>query len=521
MKLPHAPQSLWISNHPQNALPPLAGDVIVDVAIIGAGITGLTAALHLRRAGKSVAVLDAHAVAEGVTGHTTGHLTEALDTRYVKLLHEFGVEGARLAAASTRAAISDIEQIARLIELPCAFRRVPGFLYTEAKDTGELEAELEAATRAEVHVALTSQVPLSFARAGLRFENQAEVHARDYVLGLSRYLVHKGVRIFEQTRCLQVQEGRRHRVVTDRGVVHATYVFYATHTPLNRFALQSRLTRYQSYVVAFAAHAPAPEALFWDTATPYHYIRTQLVGDSTLLIVGGEDHKTGQDLDTTDRYEKLARYAQSRFDVESIHFMWSSQVVSTPDGLPYIGEAPHAMATYVATGFAGNGLTFGTLAGRIVSDAILGRDNAYAALYSPSRVRALSEVKDFVVENVDVPLHMLSARWKHATAPGLAAVKPGEGNIVRHRGELLGVYRDAAGKAHAVGPRCPHMGCIVKFNKAETTWDCPCHGSRFGVTGEVLTGPATTALPSRDLDEGTTRVPAEPTPKGPHAARGA
>jgi glycine/D-amino acid oxidase-like deaminating enzyme/nitrite reductase/ring-hydroxylating ferredoxin subunit len=515
MKLPHAPQSLWVSNHPSNALPQLAGDTIVDVAIIGAGITGLTAALHLRRAGKSVLVVDSHTVAEGVTGYTTGHLTEALDTRYTKLMHEFGTEGARLAAESTRAAIVDIEQIARLTDIPCGFLRVPGYLYTEGHDTAELEAELEAATRCGVRVALTNDVPFPFARTALRFEDQAEVHARDYVLGLARYLVHKGVRIHERTRCLHVHERTRHRVITDRGVVHAAHVVYATHTPLNRFALQSKLARYQSYVVAFAAQGPAPQGLFWDTADPYHYIRTQVVGDSTLLIVGGEDHRTGGDVDTTERYARLAQYAHTRFQVDSIHFMWSSQVIVPLDGLPYIGPSPHAAAAYVATGFAGNGLTFGTLAGRIVSDAILGRENPYATLYSPSRVPALTAVKDFVVDKVDLPLHMLGAKWRRVGAPSLESVQPGEGKIVRHAGELLGVYRDAEGKPHAVNPVCPHMGCVVKFNKAETTWDCPCHGSRFSVNGEVLTGPTTVDLATTPLDEEAPTV--APTPKKGHA----
>ncbi len=501
MKLPHARQSLWISTQPSNELPQLSGDLIVDVAIVGGGITGLTAALHLRRAGKSVVVIDAHTIAEGVTGHTTAHLTEALDARYTTLARTFGDEGARLAAESTRSAIHDIEEIAGVIDVPCGFRRLPGFLYTESESTSELEAELDAASRAGVHVSLTNEVPLPFARAALRFEDQAQMHPREYALGLARLLAGMGVRIYERTRTVHVHERTRHRVITDRGVVHAAHVIYATHTPLDRFALQSKLSRYQSYVLAFASPGAAPDGLFWDTEDPYHYVRSQTVGAATLLLVGGEDHKTGQEHDTGERYARLAEYARERFGVESIHFMWSSQVIVPVDGLPYIGASASGNATYVATGYAGNGMTFGTLAGRMLSDAILGRANRYAELYAPSRIPALTAAKDFVMSNIDIPLHMIGARLKHASAPSLAEVARGEGKIVRHEGELLAVYRDEEGVAHALRPKCTHMGCFVEWNRAESTWDCPCHGSRFATSGEVLTGPATTDLPSKTVEQ--------------------
>ncbi len=387
MKLPNTPQSLWMSSHPSNPLPPLPGDLTVDVAIIGAGITGLTAALHLVLAGLSVVVIDAGAIAEGATGHCTAHLTEALDAPYTTLERTFGHEGASLAAESTRAAIDDIARIARLADIPCTLRRVPGFLFTESSATADLEAELDAAARAGATVTLTNLIPLSFARAALRFEDQAQMHPREYVLGLARFLASKGVRIFERTRCLHVHERTRHRVITDRGVLRASRIFFATHGPLGRPALTSKLVRYDSYVVAFAAAGTAPEGIFWDTEEPYHSIRTQVVGDSTLLLVGGEAHAHAEAHAPYERFARLAAYAQERFGVDAIHFAWSGQLIASVDGLPYIGASPDGSSSYLATGFGGNGLTFGTLAGRIVSDAILGRDNPYAALYSPSRVR--------------------------------------------------------------------------------------------------------------------------------------
>jgi glycine/D-amino acid oxidase-like deaminating enzyme len=385
MKLPHSPRSLWLSNQPTHELPPLGSDAIVDVAIVGAGMTGLTAALHLRRAGKSVLVLDAHRVAEGASGTSTGHLTECLSTRYARLERDFGEDGARLAAESCRVAIHDIEDITRTVSIPCGFERVPGFLYTELADASELEAERDAATRAGVDVSLTKEPPLAFARAALRFEAQAQIHPREYLVGLTRHLVANGVRIFERTRCIHVHERARNRVITDRGVIHASHVVYATNTPPIRATFDAQLARCQSHVVAFAAQRPVPEALFRDTATPYHTIRTQRVGDATLVLLGGECHESASEVDVADRYELLAEVANERFGVESIHFAWASDEVATPDGLPCIGLTPHSNSTYVATGFAGNGLTFGALAGRILTDAILGRPNRYAKLYSPAR----------------------------------------------------------------------------------------------------------------------------------------
>jgi len=501
MDLPETAHSVWLGSVPAPAFPALAGDKRVDVAIIGAGITGLTTALYLARAGKSVAILERGRVAGGVTGFTTAHLTEAVDTRYRTLVSDFGVEGAKRVLQSSREAIASIERISSEEGLACGFRRLPGYLYSESEGSEDIKEEAEALQRMGVRMEVTADVPLAFARVGLRFEQQAQFHPLEYLVPLSRKLQALGVVIFENTAVEEILEGEPHVLRTPTGDVQADHLVFAAHSPLSRILLQTKLARYQSYVLAFASRNKLPDALFWDTEDPYHYLRGLDLGSESLVIVGGEDHKTGQAEDTDARYRALVDYTRKRFDLEVVRFKWSSQVIEPVDGLPYIGPTSKGATTYHATGYSGNGMTFGTLAASILADAVLGRANPYADLYSPDRIKPLAAAKDFVVENVDVPVHLAARGLKLLSAPSADTVAPGGGDVVRHGGELLALYRDASGCAHALSPVCPHMGCLVTFNRSERTWDCPCHGSRFGTDGKVIAGPALKGLTPRDLED--------------------
>lgn len=488
-----APESLWLKSTPSPSFPPLAGDLATDVCIVGGGVAGLTAALLLQQAGKRVAVLDAGKLCNGVTGFTTAHLTEALDTRWFELIRRFGGERAKLAARSQRAAL---ERIALTVQeeglADCAFRLLPGYLYSET-GSSELERELEAARSLGMQVSMVPMAPLPFGnQRALRFENQAQFHPLHYLLPLSRKLAARGVAIHEQTRALEFEDGEPCRVRTAGGTVTAKHVLVCTHSPVNdKLLLQTKLAQYRSYVVTARAAAPI-EGLFWDDADPYHYLRMH----DGVLLAGGEDHKVGQKADTAEPYQRLKQYVRERFKGAVFEDEWSAQVVETVDGLPYIGLNPGQSHTLVATGFAGNGMTHGTVAAMLLRDLVLGKHNPWAALYSPARVKPGSAA-EWVKENVDFPLHLLGDRLKPAQARALEQVPAGQGRIVEVDGQKLAAFRDEQGVLTVLSPVCTHMGCNVGWNPAERSWDCPCHGGRFNTQGEVINGPPIAPLKKR------------------------
>ena len=501
MKIPNSSQSLWLTSDKGQTFSPLKADVSADVAVIGAGITGLTAAFLLKQAGKTVVVLEAGRVGHGVSGHTTAHLTEVLDCSYETLIKDFGEDDARLAAASGRTALSRIEAIVRESEIDCDFERLPAFQYTEDFDRiGELEEERKAAARIGVKASLTEHTPLPFKTAGgLRFDAQAQFHAGKYLDALTDALRGGGSHIYEETRVSEIEDGTPCRVVTPKGTVTARDVIVATHGPFDDVVLQTKVANYQSYVLALKLKdgEDPPVGLFWDLEDPYHYIRAHTTDKGPLLLVGGEDHKTGQNDETLGRFEALLEFASRRFKVASVAYRWSSQVVEPVDGLPFIGKKASSEHVYVGTGYSGTGLTLGTLAAMVNTDLILGRANPYQELYNPSRFKPVASLGDFVKENKDFPIHLITGHLQGSDVNSVGEVGRGEGKVLSLGGEKTAVFRDEHGLLHAVSAVCTHLGCIVAFNGAEKTWDCPCHGSRFDTAGKVLSGPAIKPLPSR------------------------
>ena len=499
--------SLWVETSPLTSFPKLTTDLEVDVAIVGGGIAGVTAAAQLRRAGASVAIVDAGRIGEGETGNTSAHLATHHDLYYRDTISRFGLEGATLAAQSRMAAIDTIEAFSRSLSIPCSFERVPAYLYTDRdEDVESLYAEEEACRRVGVACSFVSEVPLPFQTVGaLRFDRQAQFHPRRYLLALLHSLIGPRCRVFESTRVHQVESGSPCRVVTSGNVITAKQVIVATNVPINnRVFLITKLASYRSYVIGARVPASfAARALFWDTLDPYHYVRMHALDDGmSLLIVGGEDHKTGTEDDPKACFSRLEEWTRARFPVTSIDHRWSGQIVEPADGLPYIGHNALESNVFVATGFSGDGLTNGTLAGVLLADQILGRDNPWGALYAATRVKPLASVKEFVSENVDFPAHFVGDLFKSPQARSVDEVHPGDGKLVRVGSKRLAVYREPNGALHAFSPACPHMGCFVKFNGAEKSWDCPCHGSRFACdSGQVLNGPATHGLAPRELDE--------------------
>ncbi|HVS33151.1 MAG TPA: FAD-dependent oxidoreductase, partial [Thermoanaerobaculia bacterium] len=489
---PHT-TSLWLESSPAPRHEPLRRDGLhVDVAIVGAGITGLTAAVLLKQRGRTVAVIEKERVGGGETGNTTAHITEAVDARYYFIARVFDKEAARLVAQASRASIEQIAQLVHEFAIQCRFKRVPGYLYTEKRSfVAEVKREAQAAAEAGLAAKYVSEVPLPFAiRGGVLFENQAQFHPQEYLAGLAARIHGDGSFLFERTHVRGIEDGEPCVIETDGGKLTAGAVIQATNVPIVSFTtLHVKDAAYRTYAMAYPSKGAHPDGLFWDTAEPYHYTRWQETGEGEFMIVGGSDHKVGQEADTEKCFTGLQQYVDEHFGPQQPRYRWSGQVIDPVDGLPYIGRSGNI---YVSTGYAGQGMTFGTAGAMICADLITGRENAWAELFDWKRVHARGAIKDFISENVDYPRRMIMDRLvrSNVETKDVADVKPGEGKIVSVGGRKLAVHRDDAGTLHALSPVCTHMGCDVAWNDAERTWDCPCHGSRFKTTGEVLNGPA-------------------------------
>lgn len=486
--------SLWSASTSETNYESLKGKCEVDAVVVGGGITGLTAAYLLKKAGKKVAVIEKSRIATGESGQTTSHTTEVIDSRYETLISHFGKRGAATAAESSRAAIQFIENTARELKIDCEFKRVPAYLYAESKrDVRELKRELEAMRRSGIDAQWVDAVPIPvMAQGAIRVEGQAQFHPRKYLLALAQYIHGDGSFVFERSRATEIKDGEPCEVHSENGQIIARDVIVATNSPVsNRFSVHTKIAAYRTYAIAFKAHrGPFEAGLFWDNREPYHY--TRFHGD--YLIVGGEDHKTGMVEDTEANFKKLEDYCQAHFGFDEVAYRWSGQVLEPVDGLPFIGRNVASKHQYIATGYSGNGMTFGTLGGMITSDLVLGLKNPWASLYQATRFKPLSSVREFVMENKDYPTCMIKDRVLPAQAQSIDEVKPGEGKLVEIEGRKVAVYHDDLGAIQAVSPVCPHMGCLVHFNKSEKTWDCPCHGSRFDTNGRVLNGPAVSDL---------------------------
>jgi glycine/D-amino acid oxidase-like deaminating enzyme/nitrite reductase/ring-hydroxylating ferredoxin subunit len=499
--------SVWMTGEARkrNTFAELNRNLTVDICIIGAGISGITTAYLLAREGRSVVVLDDGPVGGGETSRTTAHLANALDDRYEQLEKIHGQEITRLAAQSHTAAIDRIESIVDSEAIDCEFQRLDGFLFTPPNRSSRiLKRELDAAHRAGLHtVEMIDRAPISSFDTGpcLRFPRQAQFHPLKYLTALVEAIRRVGGFIFTNTRAVDVQGGSPALVKTKNGyTVTAAAVVVATNSPfIDVVSVHTKQHAYRTYVIGTEIpHGSIPVALYWDTLDPYHYVRVH----EGLLIVGGEDHKTGQDENPSKHFRRLERWARERFQFGDVKFRWSGQVMETIDGLAFIGKDPGGLKNvYIATGDSGMGMTHGTIAGLLLNDLIAGRDNAWAAVYEPAR-KPVGALKDYVKENLNV-----AAQYTDWLTPGdvnsVAQIPAGEGAIIRNGVRKVAAYRDATGETHQLSAICPHLGCIVGWNSTEKTWDCPCHGSRFDKYGRVLNGPAATDLTSV---EGVNRV---------------
>jgi glycine/D-amino acid oxidase-like deaminating enzyme/nitrite reductase/ring-hydroxylating ferredoxin subunit len=493
--------SAWVATTPEAGYPRLEQSHRVDVAVIGGGITGLTTALLLKQGGATVAVLERHTVAGGATGNTTAKITSLHTLVYAELLRSLGAERARQYGEANQAGL---EQIARLVEgqsIDCDFSRMPAVTYTsDAARLAAIEAEVDVSRQLGLPASFVADADLPYQVAGgVRFDQQAQFHPRRYCLGLAHLINGDGGHVFENTGVTKVRRGAPCRVETRDGhTVAADRVVVATLLPfMNEGLFAARTEPARSYALGVRVDpAQGIGAMYISIETPTRSIRPHpFPGDDTYLVIGGEGHKTGHDENTEARYRSLETWARENFTVRSIEHRWSAQDFRTVDGVPYVGRlTPRNDRVYVATGFRKWGMTNGTAAAMILSGTMLDHPQPWAAVFDSTRANPRQSAKQFVKAQADVAARFVGDRL--ARRPSRTdEVVTGGGAIMSVGGKEVAVSRDLDGTLRAVSPVCTHLGCLVRWNVAERSWDCPCHGSRFDADGHVLEGPAT-----RDLE---------------------
>jgi glycine/D-amino acid oxidase-like deaminating enzyme/nitrite reductase/ring-hydroxylating ferredoxin subunit len=494
----------WNSAELLPRFPRLDADVETDVVVIGGGLTGLTAAYLIKRAGRRVVLLERGRLAAIDTGSTTAHLTCVTDTRLIDLARHLGDDHARAVWDAGLAAIAQIAECIDQERIDCHFAWVPAYLHTpvgapiDEDDVESLIREADTATRLGFDARFLDRAPF-VDRPAVEFEAQARFHPALYLRRLAELIDGDGSAIYEQTPASDVEDDPL-TVVAGNRRIRCEHVVVATHNPivgkdsvLGATLLQTKLALYSSYVVSGRVEqGRIPDALFWDTADPYRYLRIDPHDGFDQVIYGGEDHKTGQDEDVAARFQTLEAAAKELIPGLTVTHRWSGQVIETNDGLPYMGEV--APRQFAVTGFSGNGMTFGTVAAMMARDYVVGLKNPWSELFDVGRTRIRGGLWDYVKENKDYPYYLIRDRFAGADGRSLREVPRGAGKILELDGRQVAAYRHSDGEVTLLSATCTHMGCRVMWNTEEHTWDCPCHGSRFAPTGDVLSGPAETPL---------------------------
>lgn len=503
--LPGTAESHWMTTAPGTPYPPLAEDLTADVVVVGAGIAGICTAWELTRAGRSVVLLEADRVAAGVTGHTTAKLTAQHTFVYADVAKRFGADGARDYAASQQDAVEHVARVSAELGIDCELERCPAYTYVRDQEgLDRVRAEVKAALEAGLDASLVSDTPLPFPVAGaVRVEGQAQFHPRKYLLGLLADLTGAGGRVFERSRVVELDEGDPCRVVTEAGAtVTAGHVVVATHYPVfDRALLFARLSVKRELVVsADIPEDAAPEGVFITPEENTRSVRTAPWRPGRRLLIVTGEHFTPGGADVEDRYRRLLGWTTEHFPDADVVHRWATQDTSTLDGVPYVGPFHlGAERTWVATGFGGWGMSGGVMAGRLLSGLVTGDAPTWASLYDPRRIKPAVEALPAVKLQAKVARHFIGDRLT-SHVDSLDEIPPGAGAVTRVAGERCAVYRHPDGTVTAVSATCTHLGCIVRFNDAETAWECPCHGSRFGVDGTVIEGPANKPLAPRTVD---------------------
>ncbi|MFD0670091.1 FAD-dependent oxidoreductase [Cohnella sp. GCM10027633] len=494
-QLPQFPASYWTASANIPSFPKLSDDRTADVVIVGAGLTGITTAYLLAKAGKKVIVLEAGRLLHGTTGHTTAKITAQHDLVYDEMISHFGEDKARSYYEANRDALAFIRRTAEEERIDCRYAAEDAYLYAQTEQSAaKLEKEYRAYERLGIPGKLTDGIGLPLpVSSALSMTDQARFHPIPYLTALIERIVQAGAELYEHTTAMRVEEGAEPVVIAENGSrIACKHVVSASHFPFLDWKgfYFARMHAERSYVLAARVSQSYPGGMYLSVDQPKRSIRLAEDGDEPLLLIGGEGHKAGQSPCTIRHYEALQAFAESTFGAKEIAYRWSTQDLVTLDKLPYVGSITAGTDNVlIATGYRKWGMTNGTAAARIIADRVLGVDNRYAELFDPSRFHADPDIKSFVKDNADVAKELIAGKLEltYRTPEDLIA---GEGGVVRVNGKRAGAYRDPGGDLHLVDTTCTHLGCETHWNDGDRTWDCPCHGSRFSYTGEVVEGPA-------------------------------
>lgn len=492
------PQSYWMASIKRSEYPVLEDDIKVDIAIVGGGIAGITTAYMLKKQGVDAVILEADRILQGTTGHTTAKITSQHELIYSKIKKYMGEEFAKQYADANETAIKTIEKIICENNIECDYVPQSAYVFTqEEKYLEQINDEVETASSLGIKASFVEEIPFSIPIKGaVRFDDQAQFHPLKFLHPLAKKLEADGVRIFEQSRVVDIEEDGNYILITNRGKkVTAEKVIIASHYPFyNKHGLYfGRLYTDRSYVLAIKAKEKYPGGMYINIEEPARSIRSLKTDQGELILVGGDHHKTGQGEDTVLHYEALKEFANSIFTVEDYPYRWSTQDCMTLDSVPYVGHFTSKTPNlYIATGFGKWGMTNSIAAATILSDLIVKGDSPWKDVYNPSRQTIVASTKNFVVENLNVAKELIGG--KISPAPSDVDIEPGEGKVIEIDGKKAGAYRDEQGTLHVVDTTCTHMGCELSWNSAEKTWDCPCHGSRFTYEGDIVEGPTVSPL---------------------------
>ncbi|MFD1040032.1 FAD-dependent oxidoreductase [Virgibacillus byunsanensis] len=505
INIPQFPEPYWRDSVTFPEFPKLEESINADIGIVGGGITGITTAYLLAKQDVKVALLDAGVILNGTTGHTTAKITAQHGLIYDELIEHFGTNKANMYYQACMEAKQFIEQTIEDLTIDCDYGKEDAYIFTNSDEyTSKLEMEKKAYDKLEIPSELTDHMPIDIPmKSALVMKDQAQFHPLKYLKALVEECKKLGVQFYENTTAVDVEYNKHPTIVTREGNrVTCRYLITASHFPFNdgEGLYFTRMYPDRAYVIAIKSKKDFPGGMYINAESPTRSIRTTSINGEDLWLIGGENHKAGQGKSTMEHYKALQDYATRKFGISDYAYRWSTQDLTTLDKVPYIGRINDDQdAVLIATGFRKWGMTNGTIAAKILSDIIVGSDNPYEELYSPSRFQADPAIKNFTRINADVTKHLIKGKLEY-TNHSVKELSQDEATVTRIRGKRAGVYKDKEDKLHALDTTCTHLGCEVEWNSGDRTWDCPCHGSRFSYTGDIVEGPAKKPLDKVELD---------------------